>query len=88
MTDPDKFGFSNPSLTRELRQDLFNGHAAGVRVPVGAVGRDQVVRWVDGGLDACGTRFLREKKKNKKKLIATGKYEQGNSEANLGTSTD
>lgn len=46
------------SLTCELSQDLLDGHAAGVRVSVGTVGSDQVVGGVDGGFDACCTRFL------------------------------
>lgn len=45
-------------LTRELGEDLFDRHATGVRVAVGAVRRDQVVGGVDGGLDTCCTRFL------------------------------
>lgn len=45
-------------LTCELCQDLFDGHAAGVRVSMGAVRRDQVIRGGDGRLDACSTRFL------------------------------
>lgn len=56
-----KFRLHNVSLTCELCQDLFNGDAAGVGVSVGAVSRDQVVRGVDGCLDACSTRFLWEK---------------------------
>lgn len=47
-----------PHLTCELSQDLFDGDAAGVRVPVGAVGSDQVIGEVDGGLDARCTCFL------------------------------
>lgn len=54
-------GFLNLYLTRELSQDLLNGHAAGVRVSVGAVGGDEVIGGVDGGLYACCTRFLQEK---------------------------
>lgn len=46
------------SLTRELGQDLPDGHAAGERVAVGAVGGDQVVGGLDGRLDAGSTSFL------------------------------
>ncbi len=52
------FDLETVSLTCELGQDLFDGHAAGVRVPVGAVGGDQVIRGGDGGLDARCTSFL------------------------------
>lgn len=47
-------------LTRQLSQDLFDGHTAGEGVPVSPVGGDQVVARRDGGLDACRTSFLQD----------------------------
>lgn len=52
-----RFGISC-RLTRQLGQDLFNGHTAGEGVSVSPVGGDQVVARRDGGLDACCTSFL------------------------------
>lgn len=46
------------NLTCELSQDLLDGDTTGVRVPVGAVGGDQVIGGVDGSLDTCSTCFL------------------------------
>lgn len=46
------------NLTCELSQNLLDGDTAGVRVPMGTVGGDQVIGGVDGSLDTCSTRFL------------------------------
>lgn len=68
------------SPTCELSQDLFDRHAAGVGVAMGAVGSDHMIRRVNGGLDACSTRFLQTTEKFVKKLFM---YPETSLEADL-----
>lgn len=50
-------------LTRQLSQDLFDGHATGEGVSVSPVGGDQVVARRDGSLNACCTSFLQRRRR-------------------------
>lgn len=57
----DKNSDSETSLTCELSQDLFDGHTAGVCVSMGTIGGNEMIRAVNGCLNACSTCFLLQK---------------------------
>lgn len=62
--DCSSHGSGNSSnLTCQLSQDLFDGHTTGEGVSVSPVGGDQVVAQRDGGLDACCTSFLQDRRR-------------------------